>query len=92
MVLRRKSRSSRKRLLATSSSRLALVAEMMRTLTLFVFDDPTRSISPISSTRRSLDCRFYGTLAISSRNSVPPSASSNRPTRSALASVNAPFT
>ena len=33
-----------------------------------------------------------GTLAISSRNSVPPSASSKRPTRSARASVNAPFT
>ena len=47
-------------------------------------DEPTRSNSPVSSTRSSLACRFSGTLAISSRNSVPPSASSKRPTRSAL--------
>jgi len=33
-----------------------------------------------------------GTFAISSRKSVPPSAISKRPTRSVLASVNAPFT
>ena len=51
-----------------------------------------RSNSPVSSTRSSLACRLSGTLAISSRNSVPPSASSKRPTRSALASVKAPFT
>ena len=59
--------------------RLALVAEITRTFTRFVFDEPTRSISPVSSTRSSFDCRLYGTFAISSRNSVPLSASSKRP-------------
>ena len=76
----------------TSSPRFELVAETMRTLTCRVRDEPTRSKSPVSSTRSSFGCRFSGTLAISSRNSVPPSASSKRPTRSVLASVNAPFT
>ena len=42
--------------------------------------------------RSSLDCSPCEMLAISSRNSVPPSAISKRPTRSLLASVNAPFT
>ena len=53
---------------------------------------PTGSKSPLSSTRRSFVCCVGGTLAISSRNSVPPSASSKRPTRSVLASVKAPRT
>ena len=57
-----------------------------------VIDDPSRSNSPVSSTRSSLFCWLRGTFAISSRNSVPPSASSKRPTRSILASVNAPLT
>ncbi len=64
----------------------------MRTSTLRVFDEPTRSNSPDSMTRRSLACWLDGTLAISSRKSVLPSASSKRPMRSALASVNAPRT
>ena len=72
-------------------SRSALVAEISRTLTLRVFDDPSRSNSPVSMTRSSFCCWLSGTLAISSRNSVLPSASSKRPTRSTLASVNAPF-
>ena len=92
MVLSRKSRSWRKRPAATSALRSALVAEMIRTLTLRVFDEPSRSNSPVSSTRSSFCCCVSGTLAISSRNSVPPSASSKRPTRSALASVKAPLT
>ncbi len=37
-------------------------------------------------------CCATGMFAISSRNSVPPSASSKRPTRSFFASVNAPLT
>ena len=65
---------------------------MMRTLARRVRDEPTRSNSPVSSTRSSLACRPIEMLAISSRNSVPPSASSKRPTRSVLASVKAPFT
>ncbi len=65
---------------------------MIRTSTRRVRDDPSRSNSPVSITRRSLACWLSGTFAISSRKSVPWSASSNRPTRSALASVNAPRT
>ena len=57
-----------------------------------VLDDPTRSSSPVSNTRSNFACNFSGTFAISSRNSVPLSANSNRPTRSTRASVNAPFT
>ena len=91
IVLSRNSRSWRNRPAATSALRSALVAEMSRTLTLRVFDEPSRSNSPVSITRSSFCCWVSGTLAISSRNSVLPSASSKRPTRSALASVNAPF-
>ena len=69
-----------------------MVAEMRRTLARRVRDEPRRSKSPVSSTRSSLFCWLSGTLAISSRNSVPPSAISKRPTRSALASVKAPRT
>ena len=65
---------------------------MIRTLTLRVFDEPTRSNSPVSITRSSLVCWLDGTLAISSRNRLLPSASSKRPTRSTLASVKAPRT
>ena len=70
----------------------ALVADRMRTSTRRVRDEPSRSNSPAASTRSSFACCDGGTLAISSRNSVPPSASSNRPTRSARASVKAPRT
>ena len=45
-----------------------------------------------ASTRSNFACCDGGTFAISSRNRVPPSASSNRPTRSARASVKAPRT
>ena len=67
------------------------MAETSRTFTLRVFDEPSRSNSPVSITRSSFCCWVSGTLAISSRNSVLPSASSKRPTRSALASVNEPL-
>ena len=60
MVLRRKSRSSRKRPFATSSARSAFVAEMMRTFTRFVFDEPTRSISPISQNPEQLCLQVDG--------------------------------
>ncbi len=65
---------------------------MTRTSARCVRDEPTRSNSPVSSARSKRACCAGGTLPISSRNSVPPSASSNRPERSALASVKAPFT
>ena len=60
MVFRRKSRSWRKRPPATSSSDRELVAERMRTSTGASCDEPTRSNSPVSSTRRSLACRVSG--------------------------------
>ncbi len=68
------------------------MAERIRTSTRRVLEEPTRSNSPVSRTRRSLGWRFKGTFAISSRKSVPPSAISKRPTRSVFASVKAPFT
>ena len=92
IVFRRKSRSWRNRPAATSAGRSALVAERIRTSQRRVREEPTRSNSPVSSTRSSLPCWVGGTLAISSRKSVPPSASSKRPTRSARASVKAPLT
>src|SRR6266403_676872 len=70
----------------------AFVAASTRTFTRRVVDDPTRSRSPVSSTRSNFACRLRGTLAISSRNKVLLSASSNRPTRSERASVKAPLT
>ena len=54
--------------------------------------EPTRVISPLSSTRSSLICVASGMSPTSSRNSVPPLAYSNLPTRSVEASVNAPRT
>ena len=92
IVLRRKSRSSRKRPAATSAGRSALVAERMRTSIRREREAPTRSTSPLSSTRSSLACCRGSSVPISSSSSVPPSASSNRPMRSVRASVNAPFT
>ena len=68
------------------------MAEKIRTSTFRGLDEPTRSNSPVSRARSSLACRFCVMLAISSRKRVPPSAISKRPTRSTLASVNAPFT
>ena len=64
---------------------------MTRTSARRVRDDPTRSNSPSCSTRRSLPCISSGRSPISSRKSVPPSASSKRPWRRLTAPVNAPF-
>src|SRR5687767_8304736 len=91
-VLMRNSRSSRKRPSRISAGRSALVAETTRTSARCVREEPTRSKSPVSSARSSRACCAGGTLPISSRKIVPPSASSKRPPRSALASVKAPFT
>ena len=72
--------------------RSVLVAEITRTSTRRDREDPRRSISPDSSTRKSFACCRSGTFPISSRKIVPPSASSKRPMRSVRASVNAPLT
>src|SRR5947207_4245882 len=76
----------------TSSLTFALVADMIRTFAWRVFEEPTRSNSPVSIIRNSLACWLSGMFAISSMKSVLSSASSNRPARSVFASVNAPFT
>ena len=68
------------------------MAERMRTSIRRAREAPTRSTSPVSSTRSSLACCRSARVPISSSSRVPPSASSNRPIRSARASVNAPFT
>ena len=53
---------------------------------------PTRKIRPPWMAVSSFDCRWGGRLPISSRKSVPWSATSNFPARSARASVKAPLT
>ena len=64
----------------------------MRTSTLRVRSLPTRRSSPSCSTRSSLACMPGDISPTSSRNSVPPSATSNRPRVSRSAPVNAPRT
>ena len=68
------------------------MADTIRTFTRICVLEPTRVISPDSSTRRSLICVAIGMSPTSSRKSVPPLAYSNLPTRSLEASVKAPFT
>ena len=53
---------------------------------------PTRTISPVSSTRSSFTWIDIGMSPISSRKSVPPLAYWNRPIRSRSAPVKAPLT
>ena len=64
----------------------------MRTSTLRVRSLPTRRSSPCCRTRSSLPCMPGDISPTSSRNSVPPSATSNRPRVSRSAPVNAPRT
>ena len=52
---------------------------------------PTGSTSPSCKARSSLTCAFGGSSPISSRNSVPPCASTNLPACFSVAPVNAPF-
>jgi transcriptional regulator with AAA-type ATPase domain len=53
-------------------------------------DEPTRVTSPYSTARSNRSCAPIDSVASSSRNRVPPSASSNRPARTLVAPVNAP--
>src|ERR1039458_9746113 len=64
---------------------------MIRTSTRNVWTPPSRSNSRSCSTRSSFGCSSSGNSPISSRNSVPLSASSMRPTFWLTAPVNAPF-
>ena len=72
--------------------RSMLVAAMMRTST-WISEIPPRCMKRRScSTRRILACVSRPMVAISSRKSVPLSATSNRPFFEAMALVNAPLT
>ena len=67
------------------------MAAITRTLTLMVRGLPSLSNSPSWSTRRSFTWTSAGSSPTSSRKSVEPSATSNRPTWRASAPVKAPF-
>jgi len=72
-------------------SRLRFVAAMTRTSEQTVRVDPTRFERPVLQHTQQLDCTSVPSSPISSRNSVPPWAASNRPARPVTAPVNAPF-
>ncbi len=91
MTLRRKYRSSRNRPARISVGRSLFVAAMTRTSTFTLDVPPTGSTICSCSARSTLAWVFTLMSPISSRNSVPPSASSNLPRRSATEPVNAPF-
>jgi len=80
-----------KRPARTACSRSRLLAAMMRTSVFKGGRPPTRSNSPDCNTRSIFAWVSSGSSPTSSRNSVPPSACSNRPARRAIAPVNAPF-
>ncbi len=88
---RRKKRSSRKRPASISWRRSRCVAAITRTSTGTGSWLPTRVTSRCSSTRRNFAWIPAGSSPISSRNTVPPSAVSKRPTARRSAPVNAPF-
>ena len=67
------------------------MAAMTRTSTLIGWVPPTRKKVRLSSTRSSFTWVESGISPISSRKMVPPSASSNRPSRRSAAPVKAPF-
>ena len=67
------------------------VAAMTRTSALIALLPPTRSKIRSCKTRNNLTCIGCGISPISSRNKVPPVASSKRPLRAENAPVKAPF-
>jgi len=89
-TLSRNSKSSRNCPCCAAFARSLLVAAITRTLTVSGFSPPSRSITPLSSTRNNFACASSPKSPTSSRNSVPRSASSKRPTRRSVAPVNAP--
>src|SRR6266705_1284280 len=70
---------------------VAVVVEMIRTSTLTVFRPPTGSTSPSWMARSNFTCAAIGNSPTSSRNSVPPEASTNLPRCFSVAPVKAPF-
>ena len=91
MPLSRKKRSARKPPDATSLRRSRFAAEMNRTSTFRVAEEPRRITSPLSSARSTLVCVLGAISPTSSRKRVPPSAASKSPTLVWVAPVNAPF-
>ena len=89
-TFRRKKRSERNRPAATCFSMSWFVAATIRTSTRRTVSDPTGRTSPSCSTRSIFACRAAGMSPISSRNRVPPSASTKRPRLGAVAPENAP--
>ena len=81
--LSRSSRSARNRPCSAICGRSSLVAATMRTSTRIGRDEPMRVTSPYSTARSSRSCAAIDSVPISSRNSVPRSASSKRPARRA---------
>ena len=88
---RRKYRSERKRpsWLATARSRLLAATNLTSTGRGRV--DPRRVTTRSSMARNNVACMPSGSSPISSRNTVPPLAASNRPVRAEAAPVNAPL-
>ncbi|PYN09102.1 MAG: hypothetical protein DME02_04920 [Candidatus Rokuibacteriota bacterium] len=76
--------------MASRVSSLA-VAATIRTSTWNARSSPTRRTSPESSVRSKRTCMAADISPISSMNSVPPLAASNRPTRDVTAPLNAPL-
>src|SRR5216117_3360420 len=89
-TLRRNSRSSRNWPCWEAFARSLFVAAITRTSTVTGFSPPSRSITPDSSTRSNFAWASGLRSPTSSRNKVPESASSNRPTRRSVAPVKAP--
>ena len=85
MTLRRYERSSRNLPAAIIPRRSRFVAAITRTSTLSALVPPTRRYSPASRKRSSFGCSASGSSPISSRNSVPLSATSTRPCLAAIA-------
>ena len=87
----RNSRSLRNSFSATFSCRLAFVAQTMRVVTLISSVPPRRRNWRLSRKLSNFDWSGSDIESISSRKSVPPSATSSRPGLAARASVKAPF-
>ena len=91
ITLKRWYRSSRNRPALISSFRFLLVAAMTRTSTGMSFSPPTRMILFSCNALSTLACADRLISPISSRNNVPPEASSKSPLRCLMADVNDPF-
>ncbi len=87
----RNSRSSRNVPSAIICRRSRLVAQITRTSAITGSFAPTGRISPDSRNRSSFTWMFLSSSPSSSRNRVPPLATSNSPLRSRSAPVNDPF-